>query len=197
MVKKKQRLEKDYLHIRGKRRMLKHEEEKIRKDVLLSADVICCTLNASGSAILHKLLKTARYESFLHQFLSIFSNFFFQFFFFQFFFSFFINFFFSSFCNSRGLGGTIVSFSFRTHDIHVKSQSTLYRNLLLFSKYSGFLLQEYQQGGLGLAPNLPFHRILFPRASRPRASFLFSTSDRVKMALGTRMLPSYLLTRSG
>ena len=152
MVKKKQRLEKDYLHIRGKRRMLKHEEEKIRKDVLLSADVICCTLNASGSALLHKLLKTARYESFLHQ---------------------------------------------RCHDIHVKSQSTLYRNLLLFSRYSGFLLQEYQQGGLGLAPNLPFHRILFPRASRPRASFLFSTSDRVKMALGTRMLPSYLLTRSG
>ena len=163
MVKKKQRLEKDYLHIRGKRRMLKHEEEKIRKDVLLSADVICCTLNASGSALLHKLLKTARYESFLHQR-----------------------------CNSRGLGGTIVSFSFRTHDIHVKSQSTLYRNLLLFSRYSGFLLQEYQQGGSGLAPNLPFHRILFPRASRPRASFLFSTSDRVKMALGTRMLPSYL-----
>ena len=148
MVKKKQRLEKDYLHIRGKRRMLKHEEEKIRKDVLLSADVICCTLNASGSALLHKLLKTARYESVLHQR-----------------------------CNSRGLGGTIVSFSFRTHD---------------FSRYSGFLLQEYQQGGLGLAPNLPFHRILFPRASRPRASFLFSTSDRVKMALGTRMLRSYL-----
>ena len=84
--------------------------------------------------------------------------------------------------NSRGLGGTIVSFSFRTHDIHVKSQSTLYRNLLLFSRYSGFLLQEYQQGGLGLAPNLPFHRILFPRASRPRASFLFSTSDRVNKA---------------
>jgi hypothetical protein len=29
--------------------------------------------------------------------------------------------------------------------------------------------------------------ILVPRASRPRASSQFSTSDRVKMALGTRM----------
>ena len=63
MVKKKQRLEEEYLNIRRKTRMLKHEEDKIRKDVLFSADVICCTLSASGSLLLHKFLKISRYES--------------------------------------------------------------------------------------------------------------------------------------
>lgn len=63
MVKKKQRLEEEYLNIRRKTRMLKHEEDKIRKDVLFSADVICCTLSASGSLLLHKLLKISRYEN--------------------------------------------------------------------------------------------------------------------------------------
>ena len=62
MVRKKQILEKEYLRIRGKRRMLRHEEEKIRKDIVLSADVICCTLSASGSVLLRKLLDTTRYE---------------------------------------------------------------------------------------------------------------------------------------
>lgn len=68
VVKEKQKLEKEYLHIRGKRKMLKHEEDKIRKEVLSTADVICCTLSASGSVLLHKLLKTSRYESVFYTF---------------------------------------------------------------------------------------------------------------------------------
>ncbi|XP_028393069.1 probable helicase senataxin isoform X2 [Dendronephthya gigantea] len=55
IVKEKQMLEKKYLTIRRKRQMLKDEEQKIRKDILKSADVICCTLSASGSPLLHKL----------------------------------------------------------------------------------------------------------------------------------------------
>ena len=63
MVSKKQKLEQEYLHIRRKTRMLKHEEDKIKKGVLFSADVICCTLSGSGSVLLHKLLKISRYEN--------------------------------------------------------------------------------------------------------------------------------------
>ena len=123
MVKKKQRLEKDYLHIRRKRRMLKHEEEKIRKDVLLSADVICCTLNASGSALLHKLLKTARYESFLHQR-----------------------------CNSRGLGGTIVSFSFSDSRHSCEESVHAVPKFVAFLQVLRFSFTGISTGWVGISP---------------------------------------------
>jgi galactokinase/mevalonate kinase-like predicted kinase len=61
MVRKKQEKEGEHLYLRRERKMMKHEEEKMRKDIILSADVICCTLSGSGSALLHKLLNTARY----------------------------------------------------------------------------------------------------------------------------------------
>lgn len=63
VVKRKQICEKEHALIHMKNKTLKHDGDKIRKRILLSADIICCTLNASGSSLLHNLLQTSRFEN--------------------------------------------------------------------------------------------------------------------------------------
>ena len=66
LVKKKHQIERDYGKLRARSKCRKQQEAKIKKDVLFSADIVCCTLSGSGSQfLLNNLLKNQRLEEFI------------------------------------------------------------------------------------------------------------------------------------